>query len=98
MRHSVDGFFRFLSRKAVLATAVMGAIVLVALGVLLLSQRQRMHHDVLFALGTAAITIGAITCVLWLAVSIGQSAAWLLLCAAGVALASWRVHCRSEGD
>jgi len=32
MRHSVDGFFRFLSRKAVLATAVMGAIVLVALG------------------------------------------------------------------
>ena len=74
------------------------AFVLVALGVLLLSQRQRMQHDVLFALGTAAITIGAITCVLWLAVSIGQSAAWLLLCAAGVALASWRVHCRSEGD
>jgi len=32
MRHSVDGFFRLLSRKAVLATAVMGAIVLVALG------------------------------------------------------------------
>ncbi|HEY4144116.1 TMEM43 family protein [Pinirhizobacter sp.] len=74
------------------------AIVLVTLGVLLLAQRQRMHHDVLFAVGAAAITIGAITCVLWLAVSIGQSAAWLLLCAAGVALASWRVHCRSEGD
>jgi hypothetical protein len=71
------------------------ALLLVAAGVLLLAERARMQRDLLFAIATSAMVVGAIVCVLWIATSVIDAAMWLALAVAGVALASWRVHRRS---
>lgn len=70
------------------------AIVLAALGALLLACTSRLRFDVLFAAGIGAVIVGAVAGVMWMAGDAMTASVWLLVAVLGAGLAIWRVQQR----
>ena len=71
------------------------AVVLAALGTMLLSCATRLRRDVLFALGVGAVIIAAVAGVMWMAGDAMAASVWLLVAVLGAGLAIWRVQQRT---
>ena len=70
-----------------------GAFLLAMLGaLLLLPERPRTHHDALLAVGSGALLISAVACVMWLGTDMVVGAAWFGVALLGMGLAVWRLR------
>lgn len=70
-----------------------GALLLAMLGALLLfPERPRTHHDALLAVGSGALLISAVACVMWLGTDMTVGAAWFGVALVGMGLAVWRLR------
>jgi hypothetical protein len=74
------------------------AVLLAALGVSLLLWHEGERIDLLLALATGALVVGAVPGVLWLGSDNGIAVAWIVLAVLGAALAYWRLHVRQRED
>ncbi|MEP6898933.1 MAG: TMEM43 family protein [Rhodanobacter sp.] len=75
----------------VLARQVL-AVLLAALGALLLFEINSERRDPLLALGAGALVVGAVASVMWLGNDGRIAAAWLAITLLGMAIAIWRVR------
>jgi hypothetical protein len=70
-----------------------GALLLAMLGaLLLLPERPRTHHDALLAVGSGALLISAVACVMWLGTDMAVGGAWFGMALLGMGLAVWRLR------
>jgi hypothetical protein len=76
---------------AVLIVRVL-AVVLAALGAMLLACTSRLRFDVLFAIGIGAVIVSSVAGVLWMAGDAMAASVWLLVAVLGAGLAIWRVQ------
>jgi hypothetical protein len=59
---------------------------------LLLPERPRTHHDALLAVGSGALLISAVACVMWLGTDMAVGGAWFGMALLGMGLAVWRLR------
>lgn len=67
------------------------AVLLASLGVLLLDWSRRGRLDVLLALGTGSLIVGAVAGIMWMGQDPGIMASWLVLALLGLGAAVWRL-------
>jgi hypothetical protein len=77
--------FVWLRRAAALLLAMVGAL-------LLLPERPRTHHDLLLAVGSGALLVSAVACVMWLGTDMAVGGVWFGLALLGLAVAVWRLR------
>lgn len=70
-----------------------GGLLLAMLGaLLLLPERPRTHHDALLAVGSGALLISAVACVMWLGTDMTVGAVWFGVALVGMGVAVWRLR------
>ena len=70
-----------------------GGLLLAMLGaLLLLPERPRTHHDALLAVGSGALLISAVACVMWLGTDMAVGAVWFGVALVGMGMAVWRLR------